>query len=330
MNQRMDQIQHQQINKYREEFLTALKEGSLADLKKIPKADLHNHFLLGGNRKYFKEKLGVTIPPLTKKLESMEAMHKWVGENIGDLFDSKENRLLAIEACFHQAKEDGVAILDIGEDVWANGYYYQKEIDRLIEAFESAHKKIAPEIEFRFQIGLSRHCKVQLLEQWIEPFFERDCFHSIDLYSDELAQPITNFKRIYRKAKDKGLILKAHVGEWGDADSVKEAVEELELQEVQHGIAAADSVKTMYWLADHNIQLNICPTSNVMLGRVEKYKKHPIRRLYDHGVRVTVNSDDILVFNQSVSEEYLKLYQEGVFKAEELEIIRKYGLQKIY
>ena len=327
MNRR-NSSQPKGINQYREQFLTALKQGSLADMKKIPKADLHNHFLLGGNREYINKKTGVAIPPLRKKLESMEAMHQWVGENIGDLFDGEEKRVLAIEACFQQAKEDGVAVLEIGEDVWANGYYYQKDIDRLIETFHRVHKNIAPEIEFRFQIGLSRHCKIELLEAWIEPFLEKDGFHSIDLYSDELAQPITNFKKIYRKAKERGLILKAHAGEWGDANSVKQAVEELELDEVQHGIAAADSVKIMYWLADNNIQLNVCPTSNVMLGRVERFKKHPIRRLYDHGVRVTVNSDDVLVFGQSVSEEYLKLYQEGVFKAEELEIIRNYGLQR--
>lgn len=87
-------------------------------------------------------------------------------------------------------------------------------------------------------IPKSRHCPVNLLEEWIAPFLEKDCFFSIDLYGDEMAQPIKNFKSIYRKAKEKGLILKAHVGEWGCANSVKEAVEELELNEVQHGISA--------------------------------------------------------------------------------------------
>ncbi len=72
-----------------------------------------------------------------------------------------------------------------------------------------------------------------------------------------MAQPITSFKSIYRKAKEKGIKLKAHVGEWGDADSIKEAVEELELDEVQHGIAAAGSLDVMKWLAAHKIQLNI-------------------------------------------------------------------------
>jgi len=314
------------IDNYSKKFVTAVKSGDIEELRTIPKSDLHNHFILGGNRKYLKEKIGVNIPILTKKLKSMDDMHNWVGENIGDIFSSKEKRVLAIEACFKQAKDDGVTILEVGDDVWANGHYYNYDIDELINTFQTVHKQMAPEIDFRFQIGLSRHCSINMLEKWVEPFLERDCFYSIDLYSDEMAQPIKNFKNIYRKAKEKGLILKAHVGEWGNADSVKEAVEELELSEVQHGISASTSSSIMYWLADNKIQLNICPTSNVMLDRVEELKRHPIRTLFDHGVMVTINTDDVLVFNQSVSEEYINLFRERVFTAEELDLIRMYGL----
>jgi adenosine deaminase len=307
-------------------FIEAIEQRNIAEIRKIPKSDLHNHFILGGNRDYIHERTGVQIPLLNEKLLSMDEMHKWVSENIGEIFNSKEKRVLAIESCFMQAKNDGVTILEIGDDVWANGYYYNNDIDELIRTFQNVHMQIAPEIEFRSQIGLSRHCNIDILEKWIEPFWDKECFKSIDLYSDEMAQPIKNFKKIYRKAKEKGLLLKAHVGEWGNADSVKEAVEELELDEVQHGISAANSQSVMNWLTDNKIQLNICPTSNVMLGRVDSLKVHPIRRLFDNGIKVTINSDDVLVFNQGVSEEFLDLYTEGVFKAEELEIIRKYGL----
>jgi len=314
------------MDKHSRQFIEALTAESMENLRKTPKSDLHNHFILGGSREHIKQRTGVEIPILTHKLKSMDEMHKWVGENISHLFDSEERRTLAIESCFQQAKDDGVTILEIGDDVWANGHYYDYQIDSLINTFQETHNEIAFEMEFRFQIGLSRHCPIDLLEKWIEPFFERDCFHSIDLYSDELAQPIKNFKGIYRKAKEKGLVLKAHVGEWGNADSVKEAVEELELDEVQHGISAVNSTSIMYWLADNGIPLNICPTSNVMLGRVMELKRHPIRKLFDHGVRVTINTDDVLVFNQGVTDEYLNLYRERVFTAEELDIIRIYGL----
>jgi adenosine deaminase len=82
----------------------------------------------------------------------------------------------------------------------------------------------------------------------------------------------------------------------------------------------------MKWLCDNKIQLNICPTSNILLSRVENYKVHPIRKLYDNGIRVTVNTDDMIIFDQSVSEEFLNLYNSGIFNAVELNEIRENGL----
>jgi adenosine deaminase len=95
---------------------------------------------------------------------------------------------------------------------------------------------------------------------------------------------------------------------------------------VQHGIAAADDPVVMRFLADNRIRLNICPTSNLLLGRVVSLAQHPIRRLFDAGVRVTVNSDDVLVFGSSVSQEFLALHRSGLFSAAELDVIRRNGL----
>ena len=121
---------------------------------------------------------------------------------------------------------------------------------------------------------------------------------------------------------------KAHAGEFGSAASVREAVETLELDAVQHGIGAADSAEVMKWLANRQIPLNICPTSNIKLKRVGSYKTHPIRILFDHGVRVTLNTDDALVFGDGVSEQYVKLFKAGVFTIGELETIRGNGMDR--
>lgn len=120
--------------------------------------------------------------------------------------------------------------------------------------------------------------------------------------------------------------VKAHVGERGGAEDVWRAVEELELDEVQHRIAAASSPAVMRFLADNRIRLNICPTSNLTLGRVESLDLHPIRRLYEAGAPVTVNTDDVLVFGLGVSEELPALYSAGMFSAEELDEIRRASL----
>lgn len=127
---------------------------------------------------------------------------------------------------------------------------------------------------------------------------------------------------IFRRARAAGLRLKAHVGEWGTADDVWRAVQLLELDEVQHGIAASASPAVMRALANARIRLNLCPTSNVMLGRVRKLEEHPIRALYDAGVKVTINTDDPLIFGCTLSSEFVALYRAGVMTAQELDFIR--------
>ena len=80
-------------------------------------------------------------------------------------------------------------------------------------------------------------------------------------------------------------------------------------------------------MSDNKIQLNICPTSNLLLGRVELISKHPIRKLFDNDIKVTINSDDVLMFDNPVSEEYMKVYTLKVFDGSELDIIRVNGFR---
>lgn len=311
------------------EFRDALIRGDLAAVRSCPKADLHNHFVLGGSRAFLRRHTGREIRPLNQPIHSMDEMHAWYARNLGASFETPEGRLLLIRAAFAQAKEDGVTVLEIGEDVWGLDAFFHGDVEELVTAFETAHREIAPETELRLQIGLSRHCEISYLEDWLSHFWGCKAFYSIDLYGDELAQPIENFRSIYRRAKAEGLRLKAHVGEWGTAEDVRRAVECLELDEVQHGIAAAEDPSVIPFLVDHHIRLNITPSSNFLLGRVENLQNHPIAKLYHSGVDVTVNSDDVLIFDSDVSKEYLRLYQSGCLNAEELDDIRKNGLRSV-
>lgn len=311
-----------------EKFIAALQSRDLAALRQIPKADLHNHFVLGGSREYLRQKTGVQILPVAGTLHSMAEMHRWTAENMGARFENGEMRRLLIEAAFVQAQRDGVTVLEIGEDVWALGAYFHNDIEELIDTFESARRRVAPAVELRLQIGLSRHCQVRDLLAWLAPFWGRKEFYSIDLYGDETAQPIENFIPIYQKAGDYGLKRKAHLGEWGTAEDVVRGVQVLGLEEVQHGIAAAASPAAVRYLRDHHIRLNITPSSNVLLGRVGSMAEHPIARLCRAGVPVTVNSDDVLIFDSEVPKEYLILYHHNVLSAQELDAIRREGLQK--
>lgn len=306
--------------------MDALKQRNLEKIRAFPKSDLHNHFVLGGSRQYLQKMTGIKIEPIKAPISSMDEMHMWNRRNIGERFETTEMRKLLIRAAFHQAKEDGITVLEIGEDVWGLSEYFHNDIDELIEAFTAAQREIAPDIELRLQIGMSRHCPIRYLEDCLSHFWGNKAFYSIDLYGDEFAQPIENFKSIYRRAKKEGLRLKAHVGEWGSAEDVRRAVEELELHEVQHGISAIRDERVVHFLADYHIRLNITPSSNILLGRVSDMSDHPISRLYRSGVDVTINSDDILIFDSDVSKEYLRLYESGCLSAEELDCIRQSGL----
>lgn len=99
------------------------------------------------------------------------------------------------------------------------------------------------------------------------------------------------------------------------------------MDEVQHGIAIAESKDAMQFIKEKKIRFNITPTSNVLLGRVECIANHPIAKLYRYGIDVTVNSDDILIFDSDVTREYLWLFESGCLAVEELDDIRVNGLK---
>ena len=274
-----------------------------------------------GDREYLQAATGLEIRPADRVLTSMDDMHAWVRDQGKGRFDRMPGRALGFEAAFVAARKDGVTRLEGGEDVWGITLH-DGSAQAVWAMLQVAHDRGAPEIEWIPQLGMSRHCLVPALERWLEPFLELGGFRTLDLSGDEFAQPIEVFAPLYRRAKAAGLRLKAHVGEWGTADDVWRAVELLELDEVQHGIAAASSPATMRFLAGAGVRLNICPTSNVMLGRVASIEEHPIRRLLDAGIRVTVGSDDPLIFGTSLSGEFLALFDAGVMTAAELDAVR--------
>lgn len=99
-------------------FTDALEQRNLEELRKYPKADLHNHFVLGGNRRFIYQETRKKIEPLANPLSSMDEMNQWSQKYISQDFNSTAMRKFLIRATFQQAREDGVTVLEIGEDVW--------------------------------------------------------------------------------------------------------------------------------------------------------------------------------------------------------------------
>jgi adenosine deaminase len=307
-------------------FTDALEAGDLAALRRIPKADLHIHGIGGGDRDFLRERTGVDIAPVEGIFHSMAEMHAFSDRRLAPVFVGPVGRALALEATFVQARKDGVTRIEVGTDAW-DITLHGGSAASVWNSLRAAQLTAAPDIGWIPQLGISRHCPVPAIERWMAPLLDLGVFKTFDRSGDESTQPIEAFIPIYRRAKAAGLRLKAHVGEWGTADEVWRAVEALELDEVQHGIAAADSPQVMRALAGAGIRLNVCPTSNLKLGRVSRLQEHPIRALFDAGVKVTINTDDPLIFGSTLSGEFLALYNAGVMTAAALDVIRLEALQ---
>lgn len=308
-----------------QKFKTCLQNHDLVGLSLVPKSDLHNHAGAGGNVNYVASRANIEIGTPPAVFESLSHMYNWFVENI-KVHCTYLNRL---EAAFVQASKDNIHVLAMSFETDEESKIGGMDLGLFIQTIDNFNKQLAPLTTFLPELTFNRACIVDSAYSRIDEILSYNWFKSVDICTDEFSQPIKNFKKIYRRAKDSGPRLKAHVGEFGTADDVMEAVEELELDEVHHGIAAANSAYIMRWLADHKIQLNICPTSNVMLGRVKSYDSHPIRKLYDYGIPVTINTDDLLIFNKTASQEYLNLFEAGLMTAEELNDIRETGLEEI-
>lgn len=114
------------------------------------------------------------------------------------------------------------------------------------------------------------------------------------------------FAPLFARARHAGLHTCAHAGESSGPEGVRDAVELLGVERVDHGIRAIEDQGLVRDLAARCVPLDVCPTSNVKLGVVASLDDHPIDRLRSAGVRVSVNTDDPLLFGTSVAAEYTK------------------------
>ena len=304
------------------DFVEALSTDNLTAIKASPKTDVHCHAFFSARRESVERWLGHSIakPPL--KMKGVEGMMEYADAVLAPHIKHREGFEFVAVSAMDDAIQDGVVMLEMSFDIrlaefYANGLV---ELCTFIEALVERYKAQA---DLRPELGFSRgNADDPKLMALAHEAVELGFFQSIDLYSRQEVCPPEVMKPLFTKARAAGMKLKAHVGEFGGAEEVQRTVEVLDLDEVQHGIGAAESVEVMRWLSENQIQLNVCPTSNVMLDSVSGIASHPIRILFDNGVPVTINTDDLMIFGQSVAEEYRNLYRVGVFSAQELEDIR--------
>ena len=127
---------------------------------------------------------------------------------------------------------------------------------------------------------------------------------SFGLAADEARHPPGPFARAFAAAREAGLLCVPHAGELAGPEAVREALTALRPHRLAHGVRAVDDASTLAMVADAGVTCDVCPTSNVVLGVVPSIPAHPLRRLLEAGVAVSLNADDPLLVEASIADEY--------------------------
>ena len=149
----------------------------------------------------------------------------------------------------------------------------------------------------------------------------------IDFVSDEAffdSGFLSQICRFWRMCNKQVL---AHVGETQSAENVRKAIVDLRVTRVAHGIAAAEDEEILKLAADYRIPFDISLSSNLMTGVVKDLSKHPVRKMYDAGVIITIGTDDPVQFRTNIDKEYQLLQEVVGFSEAEVEEIKRNSLE---
>ena len=183
-------------------------------------------------------------------------------------------------------------------------------------------------LEVRIFMGMSRDSYSDYLGIILEDAVENwDDLHGIDLHGPENLPAQEWITKLWEKARVSGKVLKAHAGEFGPAENVRWAVEKLGVKRIQHGIHGSSDYELLKMLAHRGVVLDICPISNYKLRVFDKWKDYPLQKFIDHGIPLTISTDDPMSFGNSLNDEYRVLQHKMGFSAPELAQFAKNGFK---
>ncbi len=276
-----------------------------------PKIDAHNHLNLGMHYNSYLAWSGIPIKNFPRPMNGLDDMHDIISRYTRPRCQTAQDVVSLIDMSVKDAIADGVTILEGSIDI---GFmvHFKEDIDKFLRMVSDFVSKYKGKIDMRPELGLGKTFDKEKIAQWAPAMLKSGVFKSIDLYGPEIIEGIDEFKYLFDLSTKLGLKKKAHAGEFSDAASVRYFVEYFDLHQIQHGIGAAKDDKVLQFLADRKIQCNVCPQSNVMLGAVKDLKSHPIKKMMDAGIPITVATDDLLFFGHTVSRQIFNLVEENV------------------
>ena len=141
---------------------------------------------------------------------------------------------------------------------------------------------------------------------------------------------VADFARAFDMAREAGLRLTSHAGEWGGAQSIWDTLEDLKVERVGHGVQAIDDPKLVDYLVETGIVLEVNPGSNIALGVYANLAQHPIAKLRDAGVKVTVSTDDPPFFQTTMTKEFERLEQVFGWGVDDFNLLNKTALEAAF
>lgn len=300
----------------------------------LPKAELHMHiegslepelmFALAARN-------GVAIP--FASVEAVRAAYAF--SNLQDFLDIyyQGAAVLRTEADFHdlawayllRAHADGVRHVEPFFDPQTHtdrGIAFDVVAAGLFSAFDKAERELG--ITSRLILCFLRHLDEAAAFDTLAqagPWLDR--IAGVGLDSSELGHPPSKFAQVFAAARARGLRLCAHAGEEGPPAYVREALDVLGIDRLDHGNRALEDSALVARLARSGMTLTVCPLSNLKLCGVARLEDHPLKRMLDLGLAATVNSDDPAYFGGYVNDNFVAVARAvGLSRAELVTLAR--------
>jgi adenosine deaminase len=186
------------------------------------------------------------------------------------------------------------------------GVAFETIITGISKACEDAKEKLGVSslLIMSYLRHLSEDAAFKTLAQSI-PF--KDKITAVGLDSSEKGNPPSKFKNVYEASIKEGYIPVAHAGEEGNADYVWEALNLLKIKRIDHGNNALQDEKLIEEIKKRDLALTVCPLSNTALQVVTNLKNHPLKKMMNLGLKITINSDDPAYFGGQVNQNFIEI-----------------------
>jgi adenosine deaminase len=306
-------------------------------IARLPKCELHIHIegsLEPEMMLALARRNGVALPYAS--VEELHRAYRFEGlQDFLDLYYRGMSVLLTEQdfydlafAYLERARADNVRHVEMFFDPQGHttrGVAFATVIEGLDRAIVDARRRLG--VEASLIMCFLRHLDESDAERTLDQALAfRDRIVGVGLDSSEAGHPPAKFRRVFARARDAGLFLSAHAGEEGPPGYVWEALDVLGVARIDHGVRAMEDAALVRRLARERTPLTVCPLSNVRLRVFDDLAQHPLRRMLDRGLVVTVNSDDPAYFGGYVNQNYRAAAQALGLGRDEIAAIVRNGI----